>query len=125
MYALLCILDDASLIQIHQRLHSNSMEFAFLRDTIITHSIEKGRLQAWVDCTTKEPYSFFYLILHKNTSLIGDLRENILHFQHKFLKFLGFSKGKIHFFPKELKKWSSCQTNGYHFLGGGGQSPKQ
>ena len=31
----------------------------------------------------------------------------------------GISKGKIHFFPNVLKKWSSCQKNGYHFLGGG------
>ena len=49
--------------------------------------------------------------------------HDILHFQHQFfeifLSVLGFSKGKIHFFPKVLKKWSSCQKNGYHFLGGG------
>ena len=32
---------------------------------------------------------------------------------------LGFSKGKIHFFPKVLKNWSSSQKNDYHFLGGG------
>ena len=74
MYALLCILDDASLIQIHQRLNANSMEFSFLRDTIITNPIEKGRLQAWVDISTKGSHSLFFLILHKNTSLIGDLK---------------------------------------------------
>ena len=36
-----------------------------------------------------------------------------------FLNFfcvLGFWKGNIHFFPKVLKKSSSCQKNGYHFL---------
>ena len=54
--------------------------------------------------------------------------HDILHFQHQLfeilLSVLGFSKGKIHFFPKVLKKWSSCQKNGYPFLGGGGQNPK-
>ena len=34
--------------------------------------------------------------------------------------FLGYSKGKIYFFPKVLKKWSSCQKNGYHFFWGVG-----
>ena len=34
----------------------------------------------------------------------------------------GFSKGKIHFFPKVLKNWSSSQKTDYHFLGGGGQT---
>ena len=29
-------------------------------------------------------------------------------------------KGKIHFFPKVLKKWSSCQKNGYHSFFGRG-----
>ena len=47
LYALLCILDDSSLIQIHQKLNSNSMEFSFLRDTIITKSIEKGKIVKW------------------------------------------------------------------------------
>ena len=67
------------------------------------------------------------VILRGMTSICSNLHD-ILHFQHQFfeifLSVLGFSKGKIHFFPKVLKKWSSCQKNGYHFLGGGGQNPK-
>ena len=63
------------------------------------------------------------VILCGMTSICSNLHD-ILHFQHQFfeifLSVLGFSKGKIHFFPKVLKKWSSCQKNGYHFLGGGG-----
>ena len=43
LYALLCILDDSSLIQIHQKLNSNSIQFAFLRDTVKTFSVEKGK----------------------------------------------------------------------------------
>ena len=39
-----------------------------------------------------------------------------------FLSVLGFSKGKMHFFPKVLKNWSSCQKTDNHFLGGGGGS---
>merc|ERR1712175_42365 len=67
------------------------------------------------------------VILCGMTSICSNLHD-ILHFQHQFfeifLSVLGFSKGKIHFFPKVLKKWSSCQKNGYHFLGGGGSEPK-
>ena len=62
------------------------MEFSFLRDMKITNPIEKGRLQAWVDVTTKEPHSFFYLILHKNTSLIGDLKVGNEENEKKSLK---------------------------------------
>ena len=66
------------------------------------------------------------VILRGMTSICSNLND-ILHFQLQFfeifLSVLGFSKGKIHFFPKVLKKWSSCQKNGYHFLGGG-QNPK-
>ena len=62
------------------------------------------------------------VILCSMTSICSNLHD-ILHFQHQFfeifLSVLGFSKGKIHFFPKVLKKWSSCQKNGYPFLGGG------
>ena len=29
---------------------------------------------------------------------------------------------KIHFLQKVHKKWSSCQKNGYHVLGGGRES---
>ena len=39
---------------------------------------------------------------------------------HELKSVLGFSKGKIHFFPKVLKNWSSYQKNDYHFLGGRG-----
>ena len=61
------------------------------------------------------------VILHSMTSIWSNVHD-ILHFQHQFFEIfrsvLGFSKGKIHFFPKVLKNWSSCQKNGYHFLGG-------
>ena len=55
--------------------------------------------------------------------------HDILHFQHQFFEIfesvLGFLKGKIHFFPKVLNNWSSCQKNDYHFFfGGGGPDPK-
>ena len=68
------------------------------------------------------------VILCGMTSILNNVPD-ILLVQHLFfeifLSVLGFSKGKIHFFPKVLKKWSSCQKNGYHFLGGGGgQNPK-
>merc|ERR1711980_79093 len=50
------------------------------------------------------------IILCSMTSICSNLHD-ILHFQHQFfeifLSVLGFSKGKIHFFPKVLKKWSS------------------
>ena len=41
-----------------------------------------------------------------------------------WLSVLRFSKGKMHFFPKVLKKWSSCQKSGYHFFFGGGVRAK-
>ena len=52
------------------------------------------------------------VILHGMSSIFSTVHD-ILHFQHQFLEIflsvLGFSKGKIHFFPKVLKKWSSYQ----------------
>ena len=42
------------------------------------------------------------------------------NFLKNFLSVLDFSKGKIHFFSKVLKNWSSCQKTDYHFLGEGG-----
>ena len=58
-------------------------------------------------------------ILHRMAGILSGV-PGILHVQHKFLKILEFSKGKIHFFPKVLKNWSSCQkmVNTF-FLGGG------
>ena len=53
---------------------------------------------------------------------------DILHDQHKFFKIFlivfEFSKGKLNFFSKVLKNWSSCQKTDYHFLGGGDPTPK-
>ena len=46
------------------------------------------------------------------------------NFLKVFLSVLGFSKGILHFFPKVLKKWSSCPKNDYHFLGEGGVRAK-
>ena len=41
--------------------------------------------------------------------------SDILHVQHQFFEIfvsvLGFSKGKIHFFPKVLKNWSTLLPN--------------
>ena len=46
------------------------------------------------------------------------------NFLKNFLSVLDFSKGKIHFFSKVLKNWSSCQKTDYHFLGEGGLRPQ-
>ena len=63
------------------------------------------------------------VILHSMAGILSNMPD-IFYVQHQifeiFLSVLGFSKGKIHFFPKVLKKWSSCQKNGYHFY----QNPK-
>ena len=60
-------------------------------------------------------------ILCGMASILSNVPD-ILHVQHQyfeiFLSVLEFSKGKIHFFPKVLKNWSSCQKTDYHFLGG-------
>ena len=61
------------------------------------------------------------VILHGMTSILSNLPD-ILHFQHQifaiFLSVLGFSKGKIHFFPKVLKNGLVAKKRG------GGQNPK-
>ena len=33
-----------------------------------------GHVQVWIDITTKSPHTSFYVVLHKNTALIGDLK---------------------------------------------------
>ena len=52
------------------------------------------------------------IILRSMTRICSNVHD-ILHFQHQFfeifLSVLGFSKGKIHFFPKVIKNWSSYQ----------------
>ena len=42
LYGLCCILEQTSLIQIHQKLASSSMQFSYKRQTIKTHSVETG-----------------------------------------------------------------------------------
>ena len=66
------------------------------------------------------------IILRGMTSICSNVHD-ILQFQHQFFEILGFSKGKIHFFPKVLKNWSSCQKTGYPFifLGGGSDMDSQ
>ena len=44
---------------------------------------------------------------------------NICLLKTHFEVFRTFSKGKIHFFPKILKNWSSCGKTDYYFKGGG------
>ena len=62
-------------------------------------------------------------------SILSDVPD-ILHVQHQhfeiFLIVLGFPKGKIHFFSKVLKNYSSCQKLIiiFFFWGGWGQSQK-
>ena len=57
------------------------------------------------------------IILCSITSILSNVHD-ILHVQHQFfeifLSVLGFSKGKIHFFSKGAKNWSSCQKIVYH-----------
>ena len=52
------------------------------------------------------------VILCSMTSIWSNVHD-ILHVQHQFfevfISVLGFPRGKIHFFPKVLKNWSSCQ----------------
>ena len=66
------------------------------------------------------------IILYSMASILSNVPE-ILHVQHQFfeiyLSVLGFSKGKIHFFPKVLKKWSSCKK-WLSLFRGGGSEPK-
>ena len=57
----------------------------------------------------KKRSDFYHSWGGQRGSIINSNVHDILHFQHQFfLSVLGFSKGKIHFFPKVLKKWSSC-----------------
>ena len=54
-------------------------------------------------------------------------QEIFFTFLKIFLSFLGFSRVKIHFFQKVLKKWSSFRKKLLYFfplLGGGGPDPK-
>ena len=52
------------------------------------------------------------IILYSMASILSNVPE-ILHVKHQFLEIflsvLGFSKGKIYFFPKVLQNWFSCQ----------------
>ena len=61
------------------------------------------------------------IILCGIASILSNVPD-ILDVQHQFCENFksvsGFSKGKIHFFWKVLKNWSSCQKTDYHFLGG-------
>ena len=63
-------------------------------------------------------------ISHRSLASILSVLPDILQVQHQFfemfLSVLGFSMGKIHFFSKVPKNWSSCQKPDYHFLGGSG-----
>jgi len=59
------------------------------------------------------------IILHGMIRICSNMHD-ILHLQffEIFLSVFGIFKGKNNFFPKVLKKLSSCQKNGCHFLGG-------
>ena len=64
------------------------------------------------------------VILRGMASILSNVHD-ILHEQHFFEFYkcnLGFSKGKMHFFPKVLENWSSCQIKENNFFLGGGRT---
>ena len=112
LYGLCCILEQSSLIQIHQKLSNSSMQFSYKRQSCKTFSVEQGyvdqicpslnspltlhhaslcsnnihfifhhsHLQTWVDISTKQSFSSFWIVLHKNTSFVGSYTVECYNF---------------------------------------------
>ena len=78
-----CLLEPQYLLQYHQKLHGHngSIQFAFLRDTVKSYSVEIGHLQTTIDISLKDSFESAVVILHKNTAVVGDYQEHILKWQ--------------------------------------------